>query len=87
MIQCLKKLLKKIYYAIKLPSFAQPKAAARQRSIVANGLLEATEDTFAYQNTTPTFSIDLDTGHVSNQKQSGRSLDVRRTQHISSSYR
>lgn len=51
---------------------AQPKAAARQRSIVANGLLEATEDTFAYQNTTPTFSIDLDTGHVSNQKQSGR---------------
>ena len=30
---------------------AQPKAAARQRSIVANGLLEATEDTFAYQQT------------------------------------
>lgn len=45
---------------------------AMQRAVVKNGILEASEDQKAKIDNTPVFSIDLDTGKVANQKQSGR---------------
>lgn len=43
-----------------------------QRAVVKNGILESSENHYSKVLNTPVFSIDLDTGNVSNQKQSGR---------------
>ncbi|MGY3766652.1 aminopeptidase C [Vagococcus vulneris] len=43
-----------------------------QRAIMKNGILAASADIQAQIDNTPVFSIDLDTGKVANQKQSGR---------------
>lgn len=45
---------------------------AVQRAVVKNGILEASENPKSQVENTPVFSIDLDTGKVANQKQSGR---------------
>lgn len=47
-------------------------AAVIERSIKHNGILATAQDNVANVDMTPVFSIDLDTGHVANQKQSGR---------------
>ncbi|WP_047998919.1 aminopeptidase C [Lactiplantibacillus herbarum] len=49
-------------------------AAAKviERSVSKNGILASSQDIQAMNQTTPVFSIDLDTGDVGNQKQSGR---------------
>ncbi|AVK64453.1 aminopeptidase [Lactobacillus sp. CBA3606] len=43
-----------------------------ERSVTKNGILASSQDIQAMSQTTPVFSIDLDTGSVANQKQSGR---------------
>ncbi|WP_318767112.1 C1 family peptidase [Lactiplantibacillus carotarum] len=43
-----------------------------ERSVTKNGILASSQDIQAMSQTTPVFSIDLDTGEVANQKQSGR---------------
>lgn len=43
-----------------------------ERTVTENGILASSRDQRAKVNTTPVFSIDLDTGKVTNQKQSGR---------------
>ncbi|HAT55805.1 MAG TPA: aminopeptidase, partial [Lactobacillus sp.] len=47
-------------------------ASVLERAVKKNGILATAQDDIANVNMTPIFSIDLDTGHVSNQKQSGR---------------
>ncbi len=49
-----------------------PKKVAVQRAVVKNGILNASEQQAGHVNNTPVFSIDLKTGKVANQKQSGR---------------
>lgn len=48
------------------------KHVAVQRAVVKNGILASSENQQAYVDNTPVFSVDLDTGKVANQKQSGR---------------
>ncbi|MDA9471791.1 aminopeptidase C [Enterococcus sp. 5H] len=48
------------------------KQNALQRSVVKNGISASAEDQSAQVNNVPVFSVDLTTGKVSNQKQSGR---------------
>lgn len=43
-----------------------------QRAVIKNGILESSENHYSKVLNTPVFSIDLETGNVSNQKQSGR---------------
>ncbi|WP_137625265.1 aminopeptidase C [Lactiplantibacillus pingfangensis] len=43
-----------------------------ERAVTKNGILASSQDIQAMSQTTPVFSIDLDTGGVANQKQSGR---------------
>lgn len=43
-----------------------------QRAVVKNGILASSENQSSTVLNTPVFSIDLDTGNVTNQKQSGR---------------
>lgn len=43
-----------------------------QRAVLKNGILASSENSFSVIENTPIFSIDLETGAVSNQKQSGR---------------
>lgn len=43
-----------------------------QRAVVKNGILASSENQSSAVLNTPVFSIDLDTGNVTNQKQSGR---------------
>ncbi|GEK27999.1 C1 family peptidase [Furfurilactobacillus siliginis] len=47
-------------------------AAVLERAVKKNGILATAQDDAANVDMTPVFSIDLDTGHVANQKQSGR---------------
>ncbi len=49
-----------------------PGAAALQKAVMNNGVLKSAESIEAQTKMTPTFSIDLATGAVANQKQSGR---------------
>lgn len=51
---------------------ANRKNQALQRAVVKNGISASAEDTAGQVENTPIFSIDLATGKVSNQKQSGR---------------
>lgn len=51
---------------------ARPEAAVNERTVTKNGILASSYDWHAVSQTTPVFSIDLDTGDVANQKQSGR---------------
>lgn len=48
------------------------KKLAMQRAVVKNGILNASEVQAGHINNNPVFSIDLTTGPVANQKQSGR---------------
>ena len=48
------------------------KQTARQRSVVKNGITASAENVSAKVNNVPVFSVDVTTGKVSNQKQSGR---------------
>lgn len=48
------------------------KQVALQRSVVKNGIRASAEDIQTHVENTPVFSIDLATGKVANQKQSGR---------------
>lgn len=48
------------------------KQNALQRSVVKNGISASAENQSAQVNNVPVFSVDLTTGKVSNQKQSGR---------------
>lgn len=48
------------------------KQVALQRGVVKNGIRASAENMQAYVENTPVFSIDLATGKVANQKQSGR---------------
>lgn len=48
------------------------KQVALQRSVVKNGISASAENVSAHVQNTPVFSIDLATGKVANQKQSGR---------------
>ncbi|MGL5685214.1 MAG: C1 family peptidase, partial [Vagococcus fluvialis] len=43
-----------------------------QRSVMKNGILASSENQQSTVINNPVFSIDLDTGKVANQKQSGR---------------
>ncbi len=49
-----------------------PASGALQKAVMNNGILASSEDTASKIDMTPTFSIDLSTGAVANQKQSGR---------------
>ncbi|KRM56576.1 aminopeptidase C [Lacticaseibacillus sharpeae] len=51
---------------------ATPASSALQKAVMNNGILATSEDTAKKIDMTPTFSIDLSTGAVANQKQSGR---------------
>ena len=51
---------------------ATPASAALQKTVMNNGILKSAENTDSKVKMTPVFSIDLDTGAVANQKQSGR---------------
>ncbi|MGG5332464.1 aminopeptidase C [Enterococcus sp. AZ163] len=51
---------------------ANQKQVALQRSVVKNGISASAENVAAHVENTPVFSIDLATGKVANQKQSGR---------------
>ncbi|WP_159723211.1 aminopeptidase C [Enterococcus sp. CSURQ0835] len=51
---------------------ANPKQIALQRSVVKNGIHASAENPATHVENTPVFSIDLATGKVANQKQSGR---------------
>ena len=48
------------------------KQTALQRSVVRNGITASAENVSAKVNNVPVFSVDVTTGKVSNQKQSGR---------------
>lgn len=48
------------------------KQTALQRAVVKNGIRASAENTSAKVNNLPVFSVDVKTGKVSNQKQSGR---------------
>lgn len=48
------------------------KQVALQRGVVKNGILESAENVSAHVENKPVFSIDLTTGKVADQKQSGR---------------
>lgn len=48
------------------------KQTALQRSVVKNGITASAENVLAKVNNVPVFSVDVTTGKVSNQKQSGR---------------
>lgn len=48
------------------------KQLAVQRAVVKNGILESAENVRSHTENVPVFSIDLHTGEVANQKQSGR---------------
>ena len=48
------------------------KQTALQRSVVKNGITASAENVLAKVNNVPAFSVDVTTGKVSNQKQSGR---------------
>ncbi|WP_430608083.1 aminopeptidase C [Enterococcus sp. DIV2379] len=48
------------------------KQTALQRSVVKNGITASAENVSAKVNNVPVFSVDVTTGKVSNQKQSGR---------------
>lgn len=48
------------------------KQVALQRGVVKNGIVESAENVSAHVKNAPVFSIDLTTGKVSDQKQSGR---------------
>ncbi|BAP85011.1 aminopeptidase C [Paucilactobacillus hokkaidonensis JCM 18461] len=50
----------------------QPASSALERAVTKNGILASSYDWHAISESDPVFSIDLDTGDVSNQKQSGR---------------
>lgn len=50
----------------------QPKHDALRRAVTHNGFNQTSADFTAETNMNPVFSIDLDTGKVANQKQSGR---------------
>jgi len=69
-------------------------AAAKviERSVSKNGILASSQDIQAMNQTTPVFSIDLDTGDVANQKQSGRcwmfaALNIRQLLAVGCRYR
>lgn len=47
-------------------------AKVLERTVTKNGILNASRNLAADIQSTPVFSIDLDTGDVANQKQSGR---------------
>lgn len=49
-----------------------PAHAALQKAVMNNGILKSAESIESQTKMTPTFSIDLETGAVANQKQSGR---------------
>ncbi|VDG24821.1 aminopeptidase C [Lactiplantibacillus mudanjiangensis] len=51
---------------------SRPAAKVIERAVTKNGILASSQDTQAMNQTTPVFSIDLNTGKVANQKQSGR---------------
>lgn len=51
---------------------ASNKKQALQRAVVKNGITASAENVSAHVTNTPVFSIDLATGKVANQKQSGR---------------
>ncbi|MGM9903472.1 aminopeptidase C [Enterococcus sp. 10A9_DIV0425] len=51
---------------------ANKKQQALQKAVVKNGINASAENVAAHVKNTPVFSIDLATGKVSNQKQSGR---------------
>lgn len=51
---------------------ANQKQVALQRGVVKNGITASAENVAAHVENTPVFSIDLATGKVANQKQSGR---------------
>ena len=51
---------------------ATPGASALQKAVMNNGINATAENTDSKVAMTPTFSIELDTGSVANQKQSGR---------------
>lgn len=48
------------------------KKLALQRAVVKNGILNASENQAGHVNNTPVFSVEVKTGKVANQKQSGR---------------
>ncbi|MGO3549104.1 MAG: C1 family peptidase, partial [Paucilactobacillus nenjiangensis] len=50
----------------------EPQAKVLERTVTKNGILASSYDWHAAVESDPTFSIDLDTGDVANQKQSGR---------------
>lgn len=49
-----------------------PAHAVIERAVTKNGIFATSEDYRSYVNMDPVFSIDIDTGKVANQKQSGR---------------
>ncbi len=49
-----------------------PASAAIQKAVMNNGVLKSAENTASQTTMTQTFSIDLSTGKVADQKQSGR---------------
>lgn len=49
-----------------------PKSRVLERAVSKNGILATSADSHSEVNMDPVFSIDLDTGDVANQKQSGR---------------
>ncbi|KRO18068.1 C1 family peptidase [Lacticaseibacillus saniviri] len=49
-----------------------PASDVIQKTVMNNGVLASSENTDSKVSMTPTFSIELDTGSVANQKQSGR---------------
>ena len=49
-----------------------PKSRVLERAVSKNGILATSADFHSEVNMDPVFSIDLDTGDVANQKQSGR---------------
>jgi len=51
---------------------ATPASSVIQKTVMNNGVLASSENTESKVNMTPTFSIELETGDVANQKQSGR---------------
>ncbi|WP_137597903.1 aminopeptidase C [Paucilactobacillus kaifaensis] len=50
----------------------QPTSSVLERAVTKNGILASSYDWHAVSDSDPVFSIDLDTGDVANQKQSGR---------------
>lgn len=50
----------------------QPASSVLERAVTKNGILASSYDWHAVSDSNPVFSIDLDTGEVANQKQSGR---------------